>query len=372
MTTPDLFLFVSHVSEDRVAATEIVEELERRGVRCWIAPRDVRPGRPFDDEIADAIDASRAMLLIFSERCNESEYIRREVTVAGESQKVIIPFRIEDALPRRGLRVRLSDLHWIDSFASREKAIEELVKTFEPAGNEAGLNGPSEPTLRDRPLRGTGKSHAGKAGDERRGREAATVRQKANEEYRHYAPRVGVLIASLIVLAVLGATGFWFLNQRQAPLRVSPPAAGSPPILTVDAVARVKEAAGRIGAVNLILSWNTDDDLDLHVRCPDGTNILYSNRRACGAVLDVDQNMSDNNLTKAPVENVYWADASASPGEYTMAVNRYKSRSSGSQSTKFQVDLLIDGHKVEEHVGTVGDEKDPKPVFTFKLPYQSH
>ena len=57
MTTPDLFLFVSHVSEDRAAATEIVEELERRGVRCWIAPRDVRPGRPFDDEIADAIDA---------------------------------------------------------------------------------------------------------------------------------------------------------------------------------------------------------------------------------------------------------------------------------------------------------------------------
>ena len=69
MTTPEIFLFVSHVSEDRAAAMEIVEELERRGLRCWIAPRDVRPGRPFDDEIAAAIDSSRAMLLIFSERC---------------------------------------------------------------------------------------------------------------------------------------------------------------------------------------------------------------------------------------------------------------------------------------------------------------
>jgi WD40 repeat protein len=136
----DLFLFVSHVSEDRAAAVEIVEELERRGVRCWIAPRNVRPGRPFDDEIAEAIDASRAMLLIFSERCNDSEYIRREVTVAGESQKIIIPFRIEDAQPRRGLRVRLSDLHWIDGFASRERAIDELTDELAQPGSDSGRN----------------------------------------------------------------------------------------------------------------------------------------------------------------------------------------------------------------------------------------
>jgi hypothetical protein len=123
----DLFLFVSHVEEDRPAALKIVAELESRGVPCWIAPRDVHPGRAFDDEIADAIEASRAMLLIFSERCNEHEYIRRELTVAGESQKLIIPFRIEDAQPRRALRVRLSDLHWIDGFVSRERAIDQVV-----------------------------------------------------------------------------------------------------------------------------------------------------------------------------------------------------------------------------------------------------
>ncbi len=123
----DPFLFVSHVSEDRAAALQIVAELERRGVQCWIAPRNVTPGKPFDDEIAAALDHCLAMLLIFSEQCNESEYIRREVTVAGESQKLIIPFRIENAQPRRGLRVRLSDLHWLDGFAAHEQAIDELA-----------------------------------------------------------------------------------------------------------------------------------------------------------------------------------------------------------------------------------------------------
>jgi hypothetical protein len=132
MPDPDLFLFVSHVSEDRQAALEIVDELERRAVSCWIAPRDVHPGRPFDDEIVEAIEACRAMLLVFSDHCNEHEYIRREITVAGESHKVIIPFRLENAQPRRGLRVRLSDLHWIDGFVSRERAIDQVVREIDP------------------------------------------------------------------------------------------------------------------------------------------------------------------------------------------------------------------------------------------------
>lgn len=79
MRSDDFFLFVSHVSEDERAALQVVHELERKGVRCWIAPRDVRAGVPFDDEIADAIEQCRAMLLIFSNRCNDNEYIRREL-----------------------------------------------------------------------------------------------------------------------------------------------------------------------------------------------------------------------------------------------------------------------------------------------------
>jgi hypothetical protein len=33
------------VVANRVAAIEIVEELERRGTRSWISPRDVGPGQ---------------------------------------------------------------------------------------------------------------------------------------------------------------------------------------------------------------------------------------------------------------------------------------------------------------------------------------
>jgi predicted ATPase len=139
-------LFVSHVAENRASALEVVEELERRGTRCWIAPRDVRAGMSFDDEIAGAIEASQALLLVFSDLCNDSEYIRREVTVAGESRKPVIVFRIEDVQPRKGLRVRLSDLHWIDGFIGRERALLEVIRAVSQSVPEASISAPRLPT----------------------------------------------------------------------------------------------------------------------------------------------------------------------------------------------------------------------------------
>ncbi len=123
-------VFISHVAEDRKAASDIVQKLERRGLECWIAPRNIQPGKPYDDEIVEAIETCRAMLLIFSEGCNGNDYIRRELTLAGEARKLIIPFRIQNAEPRGGLRARLVDLHRIDAFEGQDAAIEELIEAL--------------------------------------------------------------------------------------------------------------------------------------------------------------------------------------------------------------------------------------------------
>ena len=145
------WLFVSHVHEDRAVALEIVAELERRDLKCWIAPRDVTPGK-FDDVIADAIDRCLAFLLIFSERCNDNEYISRELTVAGDAHKQVIPLRIEEAEPKRGLRIRLANLHRYDAFPTRNAAIDELVGRLKPAPT-AGRTPGSPPPPPDPPPR---------------------------------------------------------------------------------------------------------------------------------------------------------------------------------------------------------------------------
>jgi formylglycine-generating enzyme required for sulfatase activity len=242
MAASEMFLFVSQVSEDLAAAMQIVEELERRGVRCWIAPRDVRPGEPFDDEIANAIENSRAMLLIFSERCNTSEYIRREVTVAGESHKAVIPFRIENVEPKRGLRVRLSDLHWLDGFASREQAIDELVRTF-PAANDKAVP-------------------AAVAEQARRQRRQPVIAERADEkpakghsETLSVWPlqRIAIVAVSLIGLAVFGAFGVWLVRSLPTPVSVAQGPAGGTPAPTPVAPMPVPVAPTQITVTALSL-----------------------------------------------------------------------------------------------------------------------
>jgi hypothetical protein len=142
MTTTDRFLFVSHIEEDRSAALQIVGELEGRSIACWIAPRDLSPGQHPGTEIALAIQACRALLLILSDRSNDSDYITREITLAADASKVIIPFRIVEARPNGTLTVRLTDLNWIDAFVSRERAIDEVMHRLEPVHPHLVYNGP--------------------------------------------------------------------------------------------------------------------------------------------------------------------------------------------------------------------------------------
>jgi TPR repeat protein len=244
MADPDPFLFVSHVSEDRTAALEIVAELERRGVPCWIAPRNVEPGKPFDDEIAAALDRCRAMLLIFSEQCNESEYIRREVTVAGENQKVIIPLRIEDAQPRRGLRVRLSDLHWLDAVVARDGAIDELARRFAPAVAPADQQHGSAPVIISPPAPQPGALPAAAA------RPAARlpypgVAPPAAKNHRAAIGVVGVLAAAGIAAAV------WFWSRGFDAKPVPAPVASIP----ADALSKGKAAFDRKDYVEAMY-WN--------------------------------------------------------------------------------------------------------------------
>ena len=54
-------IFVSHAGEDRQTAMQIVRTLEARGVPCWIAPRNIRPGTDYNQAIVDAIDACWAI-----------------------------------------------------------------------------------------------------------------------------------------------------------------------------------------------------------------------------------------------------------------------------------------------------------------------
>jgi hypothetical protein len=108
-------VFISHSHADKPAADAACAALEARGIRCWIAPRDIEPGQDWAGSIIQAIRSAQIMLLVFSRHANQSIQVKREVERAGNSGKVILPLRIDDVLPEDALEYYLSTPHWLDA-----------------------------------------------------------------------------------------------------------------------------------------------------------------------------------------------------------------------------------------------------------------
>jgi hypothetical protein len=152
-------VFVSYSQSDRDAALNLVAQLETRGIKVWVAPRDIAPSADWAAEIIEAIATSRLMLLVFSAACNESPQVRREVERAVHRHLPILPVRIEDVLPTKSLEYFLSTQHWLDAFpAPLESHYDRLCRQVsgllrtgaehlspEPASTAASTTGVSRP-----------------------------------------------------------------------------------------------------------------------------------------------------------------------------------------------------------------------------------
>lgn len=89
-------VFVSYTTANAAEANSIVAYLESKGVSCYIAPRDVDPGKPYASNILHAIDNAHAIILVASEAINNSEHVLNELDVIVAKKKFFIPFFIEE------------------------------------------------------------------------------------------------------------------------------------------------------------------------------------------------------------------------------------------------------------------------------------
>ena len=135
--------FISHAADDAATAVALCRHLESRGIRCWIAPRDVTPGRDYAAEILSGIESCSAFVLLLSGHSNESLFVHREVERATSKGKAIFPVRIENVLPDRELELFISSARWIDAWeAPRSDQWERLaqaIRGVRPTSTPAGL-----------------------------------------------------------------------------------------------------------------------------------------------------------------------------------------------------------------------------------------
>jgi len=143
--------FLSHSSLDRSIAEQVCAGLESRGLRCWMAPRNLRPGRNYGAAIVDAINQSSALVLIWSRHSNASSHVVREVERAVAKALIVYPLRIEPVTPSKELEYFLAGDHWIDVAArDLQRPIENLANLIAPLTRAGRASVPPDSRLERR------------------------------------------------------------------------------------------------------------------------------------------------------------------------------------------------------------------------------
>ena len=135
-------VFVSYASQDAPIANAITEALEKNGITCWIAPRDVSPGEFYADAIVRALNESRVLLLVLTDSAVTSPHVLREVERTSAKRHAIVSLRLTTSPLPPALEYFLSASHWLDVSLSgidtaMPKLIEAVKRLIAPASGAA-------------------------------------------------------------------------------------------------------------------------------------------------------------------------------------------------------------------------------------------
>lgn len=146
-------VFVSHSSVDVGFAEKLVRDLERNGVPCWFAPRDLHPAVSYPTAIIEATQNAFAVIVVLSRHAYDSEHVCREIERAAHMKKPLFPIRIDREPLRGDLEYFLSNRQHIDFIKGRrvedvQKLAQELKKlsAAEVAGEGGGMVSPVRPS----------------------------------------------------------------------------------------------------------------------------------------------------------------------------------------------------------------------------------
>ena len=130
--------FISYASRDTATADSLCAALERAGIPCWLAPRDVRPGDFYADAIVQAITHCRVLILLLSQAASESPHVMREVERASSKKRPIVTFRIDTAPLPPGLEYFLSASQWLDaSSGPADRQFSKLIEALRSRGTSS-------------------------------------------------------------------------------------------------------------------------------------------------------------------------------------------------------------------------------------------
>lgn len=194
-------VFISYKAEEIDEANWVKSVLESNGVSCWMAPACIPGGSSYAVEIPQAIKQAKVFVLILSSKAQTSQWVSREVDLAINEGKVILPFMLENCALRDDFNFYLTNVQRYAAYENKAAAAQKMLNEIKAViGSSVEPAAQPQPETVARPLTAT---------------QPAVVRQKTNKKcvwslvygITSVAAFLGVFLIPNVIAIVLSIMG---------------------------------------------------------------------------------------------------------------------------------------------------------------------
>ena len=124
-------IFASYSREDQAQVFPIVDKLRERGLNIWIDQEGIHGAKLWSQEIVNAIDNSKVFILFASAKAFHSKNVTKELALASESDKHILPIFIEDAEIPAAMKYQLAGIqHLVHEQGQTDQTADNILRTL--------------------------------------------------------------------------------------------------------------------------------------------------------------------------------------------------------------------------------------------------
>jgi hypothetical protein len=121
-------IFASYSREDQAEVFLIVDKLRERGINIWIDQEGIHGVKLWSQEIVNAIESSKVFILFASAKAFLSKNVNKELALASESDKHILPIFIEDAEIPAAMKYQLAGIqHLVHEQGQTEQTADNIL-----------------------------------------------------------------------------------------------------------------------------------------------------------------------------------------------------------------------------------------------------
>jgi len=128
-------VFISYSREDKEKVLELTAKLRAAGVPLWIDVGGIDGARMWGEEIVNALDNAKVLLLMVSESSVRSHNVAKEVVLASERKGRILPVHLEPTQIPPSLKYPLAGIQHIEYYnGDADENLKTILRSLERVG----------------------------------------------------------------------------------------------------------------------------------------------------------------------------------------------------------------------------------------------